>query len=253
MPARATAGLDVGLALRDSWRAFHRAPLSFVAFSLLVTGLQAPGKLLLAPLLDPQQLAHGPSDWLLAAAGGLWIGIVQIWAASGFVRASWCALEGQRPTPACFLRLDPRAIGRMAGAVLTLAGLVFGAVLLLALLEAAVSLASAALALLVAMLPGAGLLYLIVSQRFLAPVALLEGPGSLATLERSRRVVDPRWGSVLGLVAAQLGLLALGVVAMLIGVFAALPLIACSSTAAYRQLFGVRDRTGLLAPHSRPV
>jgi uncharacterized membrane protein len=60
--------------------------------------------------------------------------------------------------------------------------------------------------------------------------------------------VDPRWGSVLGLTLAQSGLLLLGVLALLVGVFAALPVIACSSTAAYRQLFGRRDRTGLVAP-----
>jgi hypothetical protein len=121
-------------------------------------------------------------------------------------------------------------------------------VLLLALLEAAVTLLSASLAKLVALLPLAGLLYLMVSQRFLGPIALLEGPGSLATLERGRRVVDPRWGSVLGLGLAQLGMLALGLLAGVVGVFVALPVVACSSTAAYRQLFGNRDRTGLLAP-----
>jgi uncharacterized membrane protein len=38
----------------------------------------------------------------------------------------------------------------------------------------------------------------------------------------------------------------LGLVAGVVGVFVAVPVIACSSTAAYRQLFGSRDRTGLL-------
>ena len=252
MTARA-AGLDVGLALRQGWRAFQRAPFRFVAFSLLVTALQAPGKLLLAPLLEGQESGAGASDWWLAAGGALWIVLVHLWSSCGFARASWSALEGRRPTPACFLRPDPRALGRVAGAELTLAGLVFGAVLLLAFLEAAVSLTSHALALLVALLPLPGLAYLVVSQRFLVPIALLEGPGSLATLERGRRVVDPRWGSVLGLTLAQIGLLLLGVMALLVGVFAALPVIACSSTAAYRQLFGERDRTGLLARTSGPA
>jgi hypothetical protein len=251
MTARATAaGLDVGLALRQGWRAFQRAPLSFVVFSLLVTALQAPGQLLLTPLLEGQQSGPGPSDWWLAAGGALWIVLVHLWSSCGFVRASWSALEGRRPTPACFLLPDLRALGRVAAAELTLAGLGFGAVLLLAFVEAAVSLTSQALALMVALLPLPGLAYLIVSQRFLVPIALLEGPGSLATLERGRRVVDPRWGSVLGLTLAQIGLLLLGGMALLVGVFAALPVIACSSTAAYRQLFGERDRTGLLARQS---
>ena len=38
----------------------------------------------------------------------------------------------------------------------------------------------------------------------------------------------------------------IGLVAGVVGVFVAVPVIACSSTAAYRQLFGSRDRTGLL-------
>jgi uncharacterized membrane protein len=61
-------------------------------------------------------------------------------------------------------------------------------------------------------------------------------------------VVDPLWGTVLRLGMAQLGLLLLGALAALVGVFVALPVITCSSTAAYRQMFGLRDRTGLVAP-----
>jgi hypothetical protein len=248
MPARAApAGLDVGLALADGWRAFHRAPWAFVGFTVLATVLFGLCKLPLSRLLA-QALRPTPANLLLALLGVVGMLAVQLWAVCGFVRASWTALEGRRPNRRCFLRPAPRAVGRLLGALLTLLGLLFGALLLLALLEAAVSLLSSALARLVSMLPIAGLLYLLVSQRFLAPIALLEGPGSLATLERGRRVVDPRWGSVLRLGLAQLGLLLLGLLAGLIGVFVALPVIACSSTAAYRQLCGNRDRTGLLAP-----
>ena len=248
MTARATAaGLDVARALRDGWRAFQRAPGRFVAFTALVLLLQALCQPLLSRRSDPLggfTAADGP----FVAAGALaWLA-VSLWALCGFVRASWSALEGQRPGASCFLRLDLRALGRLLGALLTLAGLCFGAVLLLALLEAAVSLLSDALALVVALLPIPGLLYLLVSQRFLGPIALLEGPGSLATLERGRRVVDPRWGSVLGLWLAQVLLGLLGLLAGGVGVLVAVPVIACSSTAAYRQLFGSRDRTGLLAP-----
>jgi hypothetical protein len=59
-------------------------------------------------------------------------------------------------------------------------------------------------------------------------------------------VVDPRWTSVVGLWLVQLLMVLLGLVAGVVGVFVAVPVIACSSTAAYRQLFGSRDRTGLL-------
>lgn len=248
MNARAApAGLDVARALREGWRAFHRAPGRFVAFTVLVTGLQA----LCHPLLDRRTDPLGgiaPADWIFVAAGVLaWLAL-NLWALCGFVRASWIALEGGRPGAACFLRPDLRALGRLLGALLTLAGLTFGAVLLLALLEAAVSLLSEELALVVALLPIPGLLYLLVSQRFLGPIALLEGPGSLATLERGRRIVDPRWPSVLALWLVQLLVLLLGLLAGVVGVFVAVPVVACSSTAAYRQLFGSRDRTGLLEP-----
>jgi hypothetical protein len=236
MPPRAApAGLDVGLALRDGWRAFHRAPGSFVAFTVLATSLEALAQLPLGALLAGADT--NPSAWLLGLGGAAAMLAIFLWALCGFARASWSALEGRRPTPACFLRPDPRAIGRLGGALLCLFGLMVGGLLLLALLEAAISLVSGALALLVALLPVPGLVYLAVSQRFLTSIAVLEGGGSLTGLERGRRVVDPHWLSVLGLVLAQLALLALGLLACLIGVWVALPLIACSSTAAYRQLF----------------
>ena len=251
MPARAApAGLDVGLALAEGWQAFHRAPRAFVAFSMLVSALSGLCNLPFSRLLT-QALTPTPVDLplaLLGLLGLLGLLAVQLWAACGFVRASWSALEGRRPNLRCFLSPAPQATGRLLGAVLTLAGLAFGAALLLALLEAAVTPLCASLAKLVALLPAPGLLYLVVSQRFLGPIALLEGPGSLATLERGRRVVDPRWGSVLGLALAQLVMLGLGLLAGVVGLFVALPVVACSSTAAYRQLFGSRDRTGLLAP-----
>ena len=246
MTARgAPTGLDVARAVRDGWRAFHRAPGPFVAYTILVTALQALCHPLLARRSDPLGGLTAADALFVGAGALLWLAIT-LWALCGYVRASWAALEGQRPGLSCFLRPDLRALGRLLGALLTLAGLTFGAVLLLALLEAAVSLLSEALALVVALLPIPGLLYLLVSQRFLAPIALLEGPGSLATLERGRRVVDPRWLAVLGLWLVQLLLLLLGLLAGVVGVFVAVPVIACSSTAAYRQLFGVRDRTGLL-------
>jgi hypothetical protein len=248
MTARAApAGLDVARAVRDGWRAFQRAPGRFMAYTVLVTVLQALCHPLLSRRTDPLG-GHAATDWLFVGAGVVAWFAVSLWALCGFVRASWSALEGRRPTLRHFLRPDLPALARLAGALLTLFGLVFGAVLLLALLEAAVTLVSGALALLVALLPVPGLLYLLVSQRFLVPIALLEGPGSLATLERGRRVVDPLWVSVLRLGVAQLGVLLLGLLAVLVGVFVALPVIACSSTAAYRQMFGRRDRTGLLAP-----
>ena len=101
MTARvAPAGLDVARALRDGWRAFHRAPGPFVAFTVLVTLLQA----LCHPLLSRRSDPLGgltPADGLVVAAGALLWLAVSLWALCGYVRASWAALEGRRPGLSC--------------------------------------------------------------------------------------------------------------------------------------------------------
>jgi len=61
--------LDLGLALRDGWRAFARNPWSFLLFGLLLVGLELALHLLLQPRLP---FAWKPSTWLTGATPWAW-------------------------------------------------------------------------------------------------------------------------------------------------------------------------------------
>jgi hypothetical protein len=168
-----SSALDLGLALRDGWAAFRRAPWTLSGFMLLITAL-AIGLLLLESALTPTpgELPGLPSPAL----------------------------------PLC----------RLASALLGLWGMV-------------------------------GLLtYAQVSQHFLVQLAALEGSGPLHTLQRGRSAVDRRWWTVLALLGVESLLLLAGMLAMVVGLFVAVPLVVCISTAAYRQLFGAAGATGVL-------
>ena len=120
--------LDVGLALREGWRAFNRAPLLFVGFTLLLFALQLVLQAL-QPSLSPEKLPlwEAPVDWetlvprlrYLTVAFGLLIFssmlslVVNLWGSCGMVRAAWVALDGRRPGVQAFLRWDPRALLRL--------------------------------------------------------------------------------------------------------------------------------------------
>lgn len=60
---------DLGLALRDGWRAFARNPWSFLLFGLLLLGLELALHLLLQPRLP---FAWKPSTWLTGATPWAW-------------------------------------------------------------------------------------------------------------------------------------------------------------------------------------
>jgi len=61
--------LDLGLALRDGWRAFARNPWSFLLFGLLLVGLELALHLLLQPRLP---FDWKPSTWLTGATPWAW-------------------------------------------------------------------------------------------------------------------------------------------------------------------------------------
>jgi hypothetical protein len=245
------------MALQDGWQAFCRAPWPFTLFSILYAVLS----IVLQGLVVPSELAQGqlatPGLPLLRVLIGVlgFVG-VQLWGMVGVIRGAWVALEGGRPGWGSFLRWDGRAMGRLLLAQISLVAL-FAMVLI-----AGIGLCTGVMGLPMAHARAAGLmislgmmvlgLYLAVGQIFLSWVALLQGPGPLATLVQGRRKVDPHWARVLLLVLAEALLLFAGLLACLAGLFVALPVVACVSTAAYRQLFGTDDRTGALrAPPSR--
>ncbi|MFM7170587.1 MAG: hypothetical protein ACKOYH_07030 [Cyanobium sp.] len=272
-PPRLHPHLDVGLALREGWQAFTRAPWSFVGFALLLTALQLVVAAL-QPSFSPDRLPTPiDPDIALSEWGALlpWLrygtvslcllvlnvlaGIVlNLWGTSGLIRGAWVALGGGRPNLATFTHWDPRALLRLYLPGFLLGCGVVGAVVMLVLLAVVVSQASALLALLPALVLLVGATYLTVSQAFLPQVALLHDDHPFAALARGRQVVDGAWPQVVQLMLLTFVLLVLGLLAGLVGIFVAWPMVVCVVTAAYRQLFGPEDRTGFIRslPSAQP-
>ncbi|MFN7678858.1 MAG: hypothetical protein ACK5QW_09745 [Cyanobacteriota bacterium] len=261
--------LKVGQALGDGWRAFQRAPWLFVGFflaltalQLLLQGIQAGLQVLLPPIdtgtlpsFPPAGaplglgLASLPSRALiygvifLTLIAGL---VINIWGTCGMVRAAWVALGGGRPRLSTFVRFDPRVLWRLYFPGLLLRCAVIFAVVVVVVLTAVLGMVNPLLALPTLLLLFAGFLYVAVSQTFLPQVALLHDTNPFDVLARGREVVDPVWLDVLLLGLLNAALLIAGLLACLIGLVVAAPVSICMVTAAYRQLFGPEDRTGLL-------
>lgn len=240
--------LRLAEAVEEGFRAFRRAPWLFVLFTLLTGGLS----LLFQALTNLDALPEASQPPLPLIALALIVGTVgqvavNLWGMVGLIRGAWTALDGNQPRWSTFSRWDGRASGRLLLRQLTL-----GLVVLVVLLVTAVVMIGLAqlrpwLAALPAVIVAVALIYLLVGQSFLPWVALLEGPGPLASLQRGRTVVDRQWWWVLLLGLVQGFILLIGALLCGVGLLAAAPLALCISTAAYRQLFGAHDRTGLLS------
>lgn len=235
-------------AVQEGWRAFCRAPWPFVLFTLVAGSLNLVFQVLcqLQEVL-PKGVEAPPALLVVAVIGGtVGLVLVNLWASIGLIRGAWTALEGGRPDWATFSRWDGQAAGRLLLRHLLLAALLLGVVVA----GLGLSLALTSLQPLLGAVPPIAalvvLVYLSVNQTFLPWVALLEGPGPVATLQRSRAVVDPQWGRVLLLSLVQGAILLIGLLLCGLGLLAAAPVALCVTTAAYRQLFGPEDRTGLL-------
>ena len=220
--------LDPVAALRQGWRAFCLAPWPFVGFSLLLNAL-----VVLASLLP-----------VLGSLASL---VLTFWGAVGLYRGAWSALEGRRPDWSCFSRWDGGAVTRIF-----LAGLLISALCLLVVIPALVLgvglwWVKEALVLLPALAALLGLVLLSCSQQFLQPVMLFEETDPFQAMGRSHRVLTSQWQRLLELITLLFLLWLAGVLALGVGVFVAQPLVACVQIAAFRQLFGKQDRTGVMA------
>jgi hypothetical protein len=244
----ATGRIQLDQAVRDGWAAFCRAPWPFVLFTL-ISGALSLAFQALANLASLPEASQPPAVLVVLATlvGSLGHLLVSLWGTVGLIRGAWSALEGGRPNLGSFLRWDGSAAGRLLLRQLLFALLLFAIVLPAALLALGLGQLQpwlSALPLLVAL----GLLfYLAVGQTFLPWLALLGGQGPMASLQRGRQVVDRQWWMVLLLVVVQSAILLAGALLCGVGLLAAAPLSLCVATAAYRQLFGAEDRTGLLA------
>lgn len=243
-----TTRLQVLRAVEDGWTAFCRAPWPFMLFTLLVgalslvfQGLSSLGEL---PEAVRPPLALLVASGLVGTAGQV---LVSLWGMVGLIRGSWSALEGRRPDWSTFSRWDGGSAGRLFLRQILFGLLLILLVLLTVLVAAGVALLQQLLALIPLLVGLLVLTYLLVGQTFLPWLALLSNQGPVTSLTGGHRMVDRQWWWVGLLLLVQSGILLLGFLLCGIGLLAAWPLSLCISTAAYRQLFGAEDHTGLMA------
>ena len=240
------SSLKVVEAVKEGWQAFGRAPWVFIGFTLLAGVLSSVCSLIQGQV-DPE--AADPItafELVRIVLGSILSVLVSLWSTTGLVRGAWSALAGGKPGLGTFIRWDGQASWRLFRNGLVL-GILFGAVLVVA---ALVGVAAAKLNQVLAVLPFlvafAVLIYLAVNQKFMAQIALLQGRGPIDSITRGRTLLDPQWGSVLLLMLLEFAILLAGLLACFVGLLVAAPVVLCTSTAAYRQVFGSEDLTGLL-------
>ena len=259
--------LSIDQALKDGWAAFRRSPWAFVGFALLSGFLWFLAALIPIPIVD-----------------NIVTTLVVLWATVGGVRGAWIALEGGRPRFDDFTRLEWGSLWRLFSRQFVLGlllMLISGATVALAVKAAeatplamdllnrtmamdssdpnqmsallpdaqnlALQLLGSPIALLLLLLGVALNLYLQVNQAFLGYLAVLQGLGPIQALQVGFTTVQRLWWSVLGLLALQVGVVLLGVLACGFGVLAAIPVVTAMSASAYRQLFGDDDAAGFLS------
>jgi uncharacterized membrane protein len=239
------SSLQVIEAVKQGWQAFARAPWVFIGFTLIA------GVLNILCSLIQGQVEEGmmPTgiQMLRLLIGSILSVLLSLWATTGLIRGAWTALAGGKPVLGTFTRWDGQASWRLFRNGLLL-GLLMAAILAVAgVVGVAAAQLNQALGVLPFLVAFAVLIYLVVNQKFLAQIALLQGAGPIESINRGRALLDPQWGSVLLLALIEFGILLLGLLACFVGLLAAAPVILCTSTAAYRQVFGSEDLTGLLA------
>ncbi len=240
------SSLKVIEAVKEGWQAFARSPWVFIGFTLLAGVLSSLCSLIQGQVDTDEAAAVSALQLVRLVVGSILSMLVSLWSTTGLVRGAWSALEGGTPSLGTVIRWDGQASWRLFRNGLVL-GILFAVVLVVA---ALVGVAAAQLNQVLAVLPFlvafGVLIYLAVNQKFMAQIALLEGLGPIDSITRGRTLLDPQWGSVLLLALVEFAILLVGLLACFVGLLVAVPLILCTSTAAYRQVFGSEDLTGLL-------
>lgn len=245
------APLNIPESFRRGWQAFCRSPWAFISFTLVGGSANVAGQSLQKLGSDRLELSSGSGGTLVALLPlllGIGISVVSsLWLNVGLFRGAWIALGGRKPQLGDLIRWDGPAQLR-----LLLMGLLL---LLINLLILVVSgFAAAVLSLIQPMLSllpvliGLGIfVYVAVGQVFHLPLTVIGGLNPLPAFRSGRIALAGQWWTMLGFVAL-LGLIVLaGVLTFGAGLIVALPVISCVVAAAYQQLFGQEDRTGLLA------
>ena len=240
-------------AVEDGWKAFTRAPWRFLLFQALVAIIALPfaamaglgsARITSYPVfLDVHPVGAG----VLLIVGLVGYIIVMLWGIVGIIRGAWQCLEGVKPDFKTFTRWDGEATGRLfvRGVELFVLIAVIGLICSLAGFGLAqINLALAIIPLIIALV---FFVYLSVNQKFLPFIALFNNNGSFEAIQKGRSVVDPSWGTVLWFFIVEAVINAIAAAFQYGGLFVVLPVLICISTAAYRQLFGSEDQTGLIS------
>lgn len=241
------SSLQVIEAVKQGWQAFARAPWVFVGFTLLAGVLNSVCTLIQGQVEPDGAAMLTTVEVVRLVVGSILSVLVSLWSTTGLVRGAWSALCGGKPALGTFTRWDGQASWRLFRN-----GLVLGILMIAILIVAAlVGVAAAQLNRILAVFPFLAaftvLIYLVVNQKFMTQIALLEGRGPIDAITRGRTLLDPQWGSVLLLTLVEFAIVLVGLLACFVGLLVAVPVVLCTSTAAYRQVFGSEDLTGLLA------
>ena len=245
--------LRVLQAVEDGWVAFCRAPWTFLLFQALAglillpfAPLAAVGGARLAQI--PKLMGvHPTGAWAALIVGVIGYVIVALWTVVGLTRGAWLSLEGRKPCFADFTRWDRPASARLLGSVILLTILVTVASGVAALIGAGLGLINEALAVIPMIVVAVFFVWLLVTQKFLIQVSLLGTPQATNTIGSGVNVVNPSWWMVLWLGIIEGVIHVIGGLFSYGGLLVVVPLVLCISTAAYRQLFGDEDRTGLVS------
>jgi hypothetical protein len=244
--------LRVLQAVEDGWGAFCRAPWAFLLFQALAGLILLPFAALAAVggarLAEVNELmgVHPTGAWGALIVGLIGYVIVALWTIVGLTRGAWLSLEGRKPSFADFTRWDRPASARLLGSVILLAILMAVAGGIAALIGAGLGMINEALTVIPMIVVAIFFIWLLVTQKFLIQASLLGTSQPTNTIRSGVNVVNPSWWMVLWLGIVEGVIHAIGALFSYGGLLVLVPLVLCISTAAYRQLFGAEDRTGLL-------
>lgn len=237
--------LAIRSAVERGWAAFSHCPWVLMGFTLIGSGANLAAQLLyryesglVLSLLgkpDPVAIALAAAAWIIYALTGLWLVV-------GLMRGAQLALQRSKPRLRELIRVDGRAMLRCFGTVVL-------ALMVLALIVRLAQASSWLLTLiqpLLAPLPlvagFAAIVYLSADQILNLPLVLIGGLNPLAAFRSGRAATDPHWLQAFGLTLVLLAMVLAGLLVLLVGLVVALPVAACTLTAAYQQLFGQADQ-----------
>ena len=245
--------LHVLQAIEDGWNAFAKAPWTFLLFQALVAVIALPFAALagfcsarIASVPGIPDI-HPVGAGLLLVVGLVGYIIVVLWGVVGIIRGAWKCLEGVKPDFNTFTRWDGEATGRLFLRAIELFVLFAVIGLICYLVGFGLIQINQALAIIPLIVALVFFIYLSINQKFLPFIALFRNNGSFEAIQTGRSIVDPSWWTVLWFFIVEAIINAIAAAFQYGGLFVVVPILICISTAAYRQLFGSEDQTGLIS------